>query len=275
MPSADVRMPAVAGRFYPANAARLAADVDGYLAPRPTGPAPEAIGCVVPHAGYMYSGHVAGAVYRLLPERLRFVVLGPNHFGKGAPLAVMSRGSWRTPLGDAAIDADLAAAIQTECPGLEEDAFAHSTEHSLEVQIPFLQRRRADFRFVPIAIGSVGYETLVDLGHGLARAFGNSTAPVLMIASSDMNHYEPDAVTRAKDAKAIERIVALDTQGLWQVLEQESISMCGAGPAVVMMTAAIDLGAKRAALVKYATSADAGGPEDSVVGYAGLIVGRE
>lgn len=272
MPPLEIRMPAVAGRFYPSNPQRLAREIDEYLAPIPAVPAPAALACVVPHAGYMYSGRVAGAVYRALPVCVSVVVVGPNHFGKGSQLAVDSAAAWRTPLGDALIHRDLAAAILRHCPELTEDAFAHAAEHSLEVQIPFLQRRMGDFRFVPIAIGAASYEQLAELGHGLASTLREHPDPTLIIASSDMNHYEPDAVTRAKDAKAIDRITALDARGLWDVVEQESISMCGVGPAVVALTAARDLGAASAVLEKYATSADAGGPPESVVGYAGMIV---
>lgn len=265
-------MPAVAGRFYPSNPLRLASEIDEYLAPLPAAPAPAALACVVPHAGYMYSGRVAGAAYRVLPKFTSVVVVGPNHFGKGSPLALDSTAAWRTPLGDAWIDRDLSAAISRHCPGLTEDAFAHSAEHSLEVQIPFLQRMMPDFRFVPIAIGAASYEQLSELGHGLASALCELPVPTLIVASSDMNHYEPDAVTRAKDAKAIEQMTALDARGLWTVVEQESISMCGVAPAVVMLTAARELGAVSAVLEKYATSADAGGPPESVVGYAGIVV---
>lgn len=265
-------MPAVAGRFYPSNPQRLAREIDDYLGPLPASPARAALACVVPHAGYMYSGRVAGAVYRVLPEIASVVIVGPNHFGKGSPLALDSAAAWRTPLGDAWIDRDLSAAISRHCPSLTEDAFAQSAEHSLEVQIPFLQRRMGHFRFVPIEIGAAAYEQLVELGHGLARALREHPEPTLIVASSDMNHYEPDTITRQKDAKAIERIIELDARGLWDVVEQESISMCGVAPAVVMLTAANDLGATGAVLEKYATSADAAGPRDSVVGYAGMVV---
>lgn len=265
-------MPAVAGRFYPSNPVRLANDVDEYLFPEPPECAHGAVSCVVPHAGYMYSGRVAGAVYRALPASPTFVVIGPNHFGQGAPLAVMTRGVWRTPLGDALIDSGLAQTIQRYCAGLVDDAYAHAGEHSLEVQVPFLQRRMVDFSFVPISVGSAGFERLVDLGHGLARALGEFGRPVTVIASSDMNHYEPDAVTRAKDAKAVERILAIDAQGLYDVVGKECISMCGVGAVVVMLTAVKELGATGAVLERYATSADAGGPPESVVGYAGIVV---
>lgn len=265
-------MPAVAGRFYPLSAVRLAHDLDEYLAPTSTECARGAMGCVVPHAGYVYSGRVAGSVYRRLPPCSCFVVIGPNHYGQGAPLAIMSDGAWRTPLGEAVIHHGLARMIQRHCAGLAEDASAHAGEHSVEVQIPFLQRRMAGFNFVPIVVGAAGYETLVDLGHGMARAIGEFAGSTVIIASSDMNHYEPDAITRAKDANAIGRILALDPRGLYDVVRWESISMCGVGPTIAMLTAVEDLGATHAVLEKYATSADAGGEPESVVGYAGIVV---
>ena len=271
-----VRRPAVAGRFYPARAETLAHDLDEYLAPGPETPAEgEAgapLGCVVPHAGYMYSGHVAGAVYRQLPRLPSYIILGPNHFGRGAPLAMMSRGAWRTPLGEVPLDSELGEAMRHGCHLLMEDPDAHQTEHSLEVQVPFLQRRVGQFRMLAIAVGSVGYAALESLGHGVAQAVREAQKPVLIIASSDMNHYEPDGITREKDHKAVQRILALDPDGLYDVLRREGISMCGYGPAIAMLTAAIELGADRASLVKYATSADTSGDRSAVVGYAGIIV---
>src|SRR3989441_12667543 len=153
-----IRHPAVAGRFYPRDPKALLADVQSYLSPRqsPT----TALGCVVPHAGYMYSGHVAGAVYRRLPARPSYIILCPNHTGRGAPLAMMSSGEWLTPLGSVPIDADLCQAVRRACHLVMEDAAAHEHEHSLEVQLPFLQRSAGEFSFVPIAIGAGGYAAL-------------------------------------------------------------------------------------------------------------------
>jgi MEMO1 family protein len=271
-----VRRPAVAGRFYPAGAETLSNELDEYLAPQPQilaeGEARVPMGCVVPHAGYMYSGHVAGAVYRQLPPLPSYIILGPNHFGRGAPLAMMSRGAWRTPLGQVPLDSDLGEAVRQGCHLLVEDPNAHQTEHSLEVQVPFLQRRVGQFGMLAIAIGSVGYAALESLGHGVARAVKHAEKPVLIIASSDMNHYEPDGITREKDHKAIQRILALGPDGLYEVLRREGISMCGYGPAIAMLTAAKELGADGATLVKYATSADTSGDRSAVVGYAGIIV---
>ncbi len=274
MPSSAVRQPAVAGRFYPRKPEALTRDLEQYLGPDPaaaekiTG----ALGCVVPHAGYVYSGHVAGAVYRRLPPRSSYVILCPNHTGRGAPVAIMSGGAWLTPLGKVSIDAALAAAVRQSCHLVMEDAAAHEEEHSLEVQLPFLQQLWKDFSFVPIAIGVGGYAVLESLGRGLAQAARTTQKEFLTIASSDMNHYEPDGVTRAKDRRAIDKILALDPQGLYDVLRREDISMCGYGPAIAMLTGAKELGASRAELIKYATSADTSGDRSAVVGYAGIIV---
>jgi hypothetical protein len=274
MQTPAVRRPAVAGRFYPAKPDVLARQVDQFLAPDV--PAPEkieaALGCVVPHAGYMYSGAVAGAVFQRLPARATYVILCPNHTGRGAPLAVMSEGEWLTPLGAVRIDGELAASLRRSCRLLMEDAKAHEDEHAIEVQIPFLQRQVGAFTFVPIAIGVSRYAALEALGHGMAQALKSAAGPVLIVASSDMNHYEPDDVTRVKDRKAIDQILALDAAGLYEVVRKEDISMCGYGAAVAMLTAAKDLGATRAELVRYATSADASGDRSAVVGYAGMVV---
>jgi hypothetical protein len=269
-----VRRPAVAGRFYPAKPEALARQLDQYLAADT--PAPEktetAMGCMVPHAGYMYSGHVAGAVFQRLPARATYIILCPNHTGRGAPLAIMSKGEWLTPLGAARIDAELAASLEHSCHLLMEDAKAHEGEHAIEVQLPFLQHHVGAFTFVPIAIGVSRYAALEALGHGMAHALKDSASPVMVVASSDMNHYEPDDVTRIKDRKAIDQILALDPAGLYEVVHKEDISMCGYGPAVAMLTAVKDLGATRAELVRYATSADTSGDRSAVVGYAGMVI---
>lgn len=274
MPAPAVRPPAVAGRFYPARVEVLSRDLDKYLGGEEaaSGKIENALGCVVPHAGYMYSGPVAGAVYSRLPARPSYIILCPNHFGRGAPLAMMTTGTWLTPLGEVAVDGALARAIHQGCHLLLEDAEAHAEEHSLEVQLPFLQRAVKEFTFVPIAIGVSGYAALESVGRGVAQAARNAVSRPLIVASSDMNHYEPDSITRLKDRKAIDAILALDPQRLYEVLRREDISMCGYGPTIAMLTAAKELGATSAELVKYATSADASGDRSAVVGYAGIVV---
>jgi len=184
----------------------------------------------------------------------------------------MSEGSWETPLGEIAIDGGFAQALTQRFPSLHEDAAAHRAEHAAEVELPFLLLRQPDLRFVPIALGTGQFEALEQLGNALADVIAKHPEPVLMVASSDMNHYESDAVTRVKDHRAIERILTLDPRGLFDVVTQQDISMCGFGPAVVMLTAARQLGAKSADLVKYATSGDISGDREMVVGYAGVVV---
>jgi AmmeMemoRadiSam system protein B len=267
---ATLREPAMAGRFYPASPEKLRADIVSYISPQ-TERVP-AIGCLVPHAGYMYSGQVAGAVFSKVEIPPRCIVLCPNHTGEGHPLAIMKEGAWRTPLGTLSIDPDLAEALLLAFPALTDDSAAHRSEHAIEVELPFLQVLSPDVQFVPIAIGTGQLLILEHLGKALARVIQSSAEPVLMIASSDMNHYEDDATTRVKDSKAIDKILALDSSGLYETITNESISMCGFGPTVAMLTAAKQLGAKKAELVLYATSGDVSGNRDMVVGYAGMIV---
>ena len=263
-----VRSAAVAGRFYPGDPKALLGDVQSFLSPREkTSPA---LGCVVPHAGYIYSGHVAGAVFAKLDLAHRFIILCPNHTGRGTPLSIMSRGSWQTPLGQARIDEVLADGLKRQFPLLTEDAEAHREEHAIEVELPFLQALQPAFTFVPIALGTGQFEALTGLGEAIAEVAQGER--ILIIASSDMNHYESDSITRVKDHKAIERMLALDAAGLHAVVSRENISMCGFGPAVAMLTAAKRLGATSAELIRYATSGDVSGDRDLVVGYAGIVV---
>jgi hypothetical protein len=272
-----LRTPAVAGRFYPGRAEELLREVREYSSPvKASAGRISALGCVAPHAGYIYSGRVAGAVYSRLEIPEHCVILCPNHTGKGQPLAVMASATWQTPLGEVPADAELGAHLLQGFPALVEDSAAHRGEHAVEVQLPFLQARQPELNIVPIAIGTSNFDVLRGLGEALAEAIAErekaDEGQVLIVASSDMNHYESDAITRVKDRKAIERVLALDARGLWQVVMNEDISMCGFGPTIVMLTAAKLLGATSATLVKYATSGDVSGDYESVVGYAGIIV---
>jgi hypothetical protein len=264
-------MPAVAGKFYPRRPDELRREIQEFTSPE-EGTRIAAVGCIAPHAGYMYSGHVAGAVYSRIEIPSRAVILCPNHTGMGQPLSIMTRATWQTPLGDVAADTELGDALVQRFPALQEDSAAHRSEHAIEVQLPFLQTRRPGLKFVPIAVGMSDFEVLAGLGEGLADVLSTHEEKALIIASSDMNHYESDAVTRVKDRKAIDRVLKLDARGLWEVVMSQEISMCGFGPSVVMLTAAKRLGATSATLVKYATSGDVSGDRETVVGYAGIIV---
>ncbi len=267
-----IRQPAVAGRFYSADPEDLVRQLDACLARQHAGVKVRARGCVVPHAGYQYSGQVAGAVYRKLELPARYIILCPRHYPQGQPLAVMSEGTWRTPLGEAKIDSGLAAQLKRACPLLREDSVAHRLEHSLEVQLPFLQRLACEFSFVPVALGTDLLAALEELGRAVADVVAAQKEPVLIVASSDMNHYESDSVTRVKDHKAIEQILELDPRGLYDVVRRQSITMCGYAAAVTMLTASKQLGANHAELVCYSTSGDVTGDREEVVGYAGIIV---
>jgi MEMO1 family protein len=215
---------------------------------------------------------VAGAVYANIDLPQNIIVLCPNHTGKGRPLAIMSSGAWETPLGQAPIDSRLAEALKKGFPALTEDQDAHRSEHAIEVELPFLQARRPDFSFVPIALGTGQFDTLERLGEAVAEVVLTQKERILVVASSDMNHYENDAITRVKDRKAIDRILALDAHGLFETVKREEISMCGFGPAIVMLTAVKRLGATSAEMIKYATSGDVSGDREMVVGYAGVVV---
>jgi AmmeMemoRadiSam system protein B len=266
-----VRPPAVAGRFYPDDPDELTSMIGEYVdAERERKPA---IGVVAPHAGYIYSGHVAGAVYAQLKIPSRVIILCPNHTGVGAPLAIMKSGSWKTPLGELQIDQELSGALMNADPQLEDDTRAHRMEHAIEVHLPFLQvLQTQETRFVPIAIGVSGWAPLETLGKAIGNTVAMFDRSTLILASSDMNHYESDAITRVKDAMAIDPLLRLDPRELHDTVRRERVSMCGAGPATAMLVAALMLGATRANLVKYATSAEVSGDYDRVVGYAGVMV---
>lgn len=236
------------------------------------GPQIEAIAVMCPHAGLMYSGSVAGAVYSAVRIPETVLLLGPNHTGLGANISMMMQGEWEIPTGLFTIDEALARAIQHECPDAQNDVIAHVYEHSLEVQLPFIAHFALGARIVPIAIKDDDPEGLAALGEGIARAIKSSGRQVLIVASSDMSHFLPDAAARRKDRIAIDRVLALDPQGLYRVVRDNDISMCGVLPAFVMLTAAKALGARQAELVKYATSGEVSGEMDRVVGYAGIIV---
>ncbi len=266
-----LRLPAVAGQFYPADPRELTRLIRKFTVEEPGAAKSRVRACLVPHAGYIYSGGVAGAVFSRIIFPKQILVLGVRHSPVGEDLAILSEGAWRTPLGDSPVDEALAQRVKASCPGLREDSVAHRREHSLEVELPFLQILDPGFSFVPVAVGTLRFEELHALGMGLARVLKESTEEILMVTSSDMNHYEPDDVTRIKDAKAIDRMKVVDARGLFEVCRKEKISMCGLGPAVAMLTAMKEVGVESGEVVRYATSGDVNGDRDAVVGYAGMI----
>lgn len=269
-----VRPPAVAGTFYEGTAERLRAQVQACFDANEPAAAPERfIGAVVPHAGLMYSGHVAAAFYGAAELPRRFVILCPNHTGAGHFAAINREGSWRTPFGEAPIDTALADALMAHSPILADDWRAHAREHSLEVQLPFLQQLLGrDFTFVPICLGAHRYDFAENVGNAVAEVVGAERDPVGILASSDLNHYEDQKTTLRKDQLAIDRVLALDPEGLWQTIEEFDVSMCGFIPTTAMLVAAKKLGATKARLLKHATSGDVNGDYGHVVGYCSLLV---
>jgi len=265
-----LRLPAVAGQFYPANPQELVNLVRQFTQNTPANKT-RVKACLVPHAGYVYSGHVSGAVLARIELPRKILILGVRHFPRGESAAILSEGAWRTPLGNAQIAHQLAQELKQECSLLREDALAHAQEHSLEVQLPFLQVLAPDFQFAPVALGTIRFEELQSIGEAIARVLRNSQEEILLLTTSDLNHFEDEMTTRKKDAKAIAQLEALNPRGLYDVCRTDSISMCGLGPAVAMLIALRTLGATRGETVEHATSAAVSGDHRRVVGYAGMI----
>ncbi len=264
------RSPVVAGQFYPASPSPLKSMIQSMVDEKAE--KQEVIGLLSPHAGYVYSGPVAGAVISRIKFKDTFIIIGPNHTGRGKPLSIMAEGTWETPLGKVEIDSDLAKRILASSKYLQEDSLAHRYEHSIEVQVPFLQYFKSDVKIVPIVLGLATGEAYKAIGLELARAIKESKESVIIMASSDMTHYEPDESARKKDAQAIEAMLNLNEDELLRRVQELDISMCGFAPATSLIAAAKELGATTAELVKYQTSGDTSGDYSSVVGYAGIII---
>ena len=230
--------------------------------------------CVVsPHAGFVYSGPVVGAVFSSVDLPLRYVILGPSHRSIRSRLAMMREGIWESPFGDVPVDTQLADLIKGHSDSIEEDNTAHLHEHSLEVQLPFIQYYKKDITIVPICIAyEVTYRELEELGRSVALGIKDFHEDVLIVASTDMSHYVEQEVARKKDLLAINKILDLDAKGLYDTVTQESISMCGFQPTASAILASKELGASRAELVKYQTSGDVTGDYREVVGYAGIRI---
>ncbi len=262
-----MRRTVVAGQFYPGDAETLRRQVEGYMAAAEVEVSETIKGAVVPHAGYIYSGKVAAHVYAALPDAKTFVIIGPNHHGAGSTVAVSSD-TWSTPLGEVKVDNEIIAALPSS---ISRDETAHQYEHSIEVQLPFLQVRFNDFKIVPICMGMQDEKTAQDVSAALIEALKNKNATIL--ASSDFTHYEPATVAHEKDRSVIEPILELDAHTFYSRLYQQRASVCGYGPIAVMIEATKALGAKRGCLLKYATCGDVTGDMSSVVGYAAISVG--
>ena len=266
----DTRQAVVAGQFYPGTPDELREAIAETLVEETD--KENVLGIIVPHAGYVYSGRVVGAVLSRIVLTDTVIIIGPSHTGFGRPLSIMTEGVWETPLGEVEIDSSLAHAILNECEKLQEDRRALDYEHSIEVQLPFLQYLKPEVKIVPIVLGHAKAADYVEIGAGIAAVLRKLGKQAVIVVSSDMNHYESQEVTNDKDNLAIEAVLALDEDELISRVTKENITMCGIAPAVSMITAVKKLGAVSAELVMHATSGDTTGEYDAVVGYAGVIV---
>jgi len=278
MEKSNIRRPTVAGQFYPSAREGLSRQIQDLLKPdfsqEEERAEADCLACMVPHAGYIYSGSVAAQTLSRIKIKDKIILLGPNHTGYGAQFSIVKEGAWQTPLGEVPIDSELAENILKECKYLEEDSLAHAHEHSLEVELPFLQYINEKIKIVPIAFFPDEINILQEIGRSIATVIKklNLQSSTLLVASSDMTHYEPQAQAQEKDNQAIQAILELDEKSLLKKIRELEISMCGYVPVAVMLVAAKELGAKKARLVKYMTSGDVTQDTSSVVGYAGVIV---
>ena len=267
-----LRQPAVANQFYPGDARQLAATIKALAQPVPEERKVNALAVVSPHAGYIYSGRTAAETFARVRIPADIIILGPNHHGRGAPLAIVSEGSWAMPFGEVVINRELSELIKSHTPQAQEDSSAHHFEHSLEVQVPLLQAARAKFSLSPLVVSQLNLATCREIGHGLAAAIRALGRPVLMVASTDMTHYESRAIASRQDQLALDRITELDPEGLYNTVLEHGITMCGFIPPTIPLFAALKLGATKAELISYSDSGEASGDTNRVVGYAGLVI---
>jgi len=270
-----IRPPAVAGQFYPGTASEIDAELDVLI--RPASARRKAVGVVCPHAGWMYSGQTAGIVYSNVEIPDRVILVGPNHHGIGSTYAVFSAGAWRTPVGDVPIAEPLAAALLDNCDLLAEDPQAHGAEHSLEVQVPMLRRANPNVRIVPVLIGggwpeSGGRHNLRDIARAIVQTVQDYGKPALLLASTDLNHYEDQDTSKIKDKLVLDAVVNMDEDGLMSRVVDVNVTMCGVAATYIVLHAAKKLGAKHAELLDYRTSGDVNGDFTRVVGYGAVVI---
>ncbi len=264
------RKPFFAGRFYAGSAEMLKSDLASFV-PK-TALKVNAMAIISPHAGYMYSGKVAGEIFSKINLPDKFIILSPNHTGMGEKISLWPSGSWKTPLGKVKIDEDISKLITSKFKKAKEDTKAHLMEHSLEVQIPFIQYFKDEFSMVPITLAHLSLEDCRDLGKTLATVIKESDSNILMVSSTDMTHYEDAKTAEKKDMLALKQIEEINPEGLYNTVRKESITMCGVVPTTCMLFAAKQMGAKKGTLVKYTNSGETSGDYDQVVGYAGMYV---
>jgi MEMO1 family protein len=277
-----IRKPAVAGMFYESDEDSLIDRINWcYLHKLGPGEIPEKMGhqrnikgLMVPHAGYIYSGPVAAHAYQKLaadgiPETV--VVTCPNHTGIGSGVSTMTEGAWETPLGQVDLDGEFARELMKNEIMVDDDPSAHMREHSCEVQLPFIQNLRSDFKLVPICMMMQDLETSLELGRAIAQTAQNLGRDVVVIASTDFTHYQPHEVAREHDSHVLEAIKNMDPVEMVSEIQKYNVTMCGYGPVIATMTAAKAMGATSAQILKYATSGETGGDYSSVVGYGSAV----
>jgi len=273
-------MPAVAGMFYSSSKEGLERELESVFLhklgpgklPTRSGGEKAAPALISPHAGYIYSGPIAAHAYIQLDERRRLetaIILGPNHYGIGTPVSIYPEGEWVTPLGSVEIDRDLALELAKSSDVFSLDELSHEREHSIEVQVPFLQYVVGKIKIVPICLLDQSLQTSVRIGKALAEVL-KEREDVTLIASTDFTHYEPHEEAKKKDGIALQRIENLDVEGLYEAIMKYDISVCGYGGVAAILQACKELGAKRAEVLKYATSGDVTGDYSAVVGYAAV-----
>ena len=270
-----IRKPAVAGAFYSRDAKSLIEEVKLHIKQAPKRKPVEkihAFGIVSPHAGFVYSGDVAGAVYSKIEIPDTVILIGPNHTGIGEKISIMTEGAWSMPQGEVKIDHHLANQILNASLVAKKDARAHLKEHSLETQLPFIQFYRDEFKIVPICMKRLSLDECKEISIAIVKALRQAGRNILIVASSDMTHYETHASASKKDAHVINKILELDAKELYSMVHDNNISMCGINPTTVMLMCANEMGAKEAFLAKYMTSGEINGDMNHVVGYAGIIV---
>lgn len=265
------RKPIVAGQFYPGTAQGLREQVEQFMA-QAGAPKGRTLLAMAPHAGYVFSGPVAGKTLGQAEVARDVLLLGPNHTGMGKPFSVWNQGAWDMPGGSVPVNQELAEALLKDAQDLSPDTAGHAQEHSLEVILPFLQARRDDLRIVPVAVAEHGLQKLLDVGKAMAKTLKNWLEPVSIVVSSDMSHYVPHALAEERDRLALERIEALDPEGLFNVVRKNNITMCGVLPMTLGLAICRELGATKARITAYDTSATASGDYQRVVGYAGALV---
>lgn len=265
-----IRQPAVAGSFYPAHPDELSAQLDSLLCGEHQ--SRKVKGLIVPHAGYIYSGTVAGEVFTAADIPRQVILIGPNHHGIGANIAVSGADSWATPLGSVAIATALRDQLVDNIASLSIDDQTHQYEHSLEVMLPFLLRQQPELQIVPIVLGQLSLADCLQLGTAIAQVLKGWKEEILLLASSDMNHFSTAEISEKLDFMAIDAMTDYDQRHLYHVVRDNHISMCGVLPAIIVMQAAQDLGATQCRLIRYAHSGQVNGDNRRVVGYAGLTL---